>query len=255
MYTKCPSCRVELNFLPPVNASSLPSGYMHRIRCPHCGVTIAVPIHEAVKQYNGITDDEPIETYVELEDDYIIDSSRYKADAKKAIERHNEILADYESAYEDYVNLLVNKVGNGSSPFNSIKIALKIIIMIFLVLSCVLTIVGIVALVLYILSSANSNIVLSLSMENFASRGWICFIVGVIIDMLLISLKSKVHVKGKKKSVSSKDMDGARKEYIQKRCAAQASVNSLRNIGVKEAKLPDFDEPKREAMDRVRARR
>lgn len=46
MYTKCPSCRAELSFLPPPNPESLPEGYKHRIRCPHCGVTIGVKINK-----------------------------------------------------------------------------------------------------------------------------------------------------------------------------------------------------------------
>jgi hypothetical protein len=44
MYTRCPSCRAEISFEPPVNATSLPDGYKHKIKCPSCGVTIAVKI-------------------------------------------------------------------------------------------------------------------------------------------------------------------------------------------------------------------
>lgn len=44
MYTRCPSCRAEISFEPPVNAASLPDGYKHKIKCPSCGVTIGVKI-------------------------------------------------------------------------------------------------------------------------------------------------------------------------------------------------------------------
>lgn len=44
MYTRCPSCRAEISFEPPANASSLPDGYKHKIKCPSCGVTIGVKI-------------------------------------------------------------------------------------------------------------------------------------------------------------------------------------------------------------------
>lgn len=44
MYTRCPSCRAEISFEPPLNAASLPDGYKHRIKCPSCGVTIGVKI-------------------------------------------------------------------------------------------------------------------------------------------------------------------------------------------------------------------
>ena len=50
MYTKCPSCRAELSFLPPPNPESLPEGYKHRIKCPHCGVTIGVKINKVDMQ-------------------------------------------------------------------------------------------------------------------------------------------------------------------------------------------------------------
>ncbi len=46
MYTRCPSCRAEISFMPPANPESLPEGYKHRIRCPHCGVTIGVKINK-----------------------------------------------------------------------------------------------------------------------------------------------------------------------------------------------------------------
>ena len=44
MYTRCPSCRAEISFEPPANATSLPDGYKHKIKCPSCGVTIGVKI-------------------------------------------------------------------------------------------------------------------------------------------------------------------------------------------------------------------
>ena len=44
MYTRCPSCRAEISFEPPVHADSLPDGYKHKIKCPSCGVTIGVKI-------------------------------------------------------------------------------------------------------------------------------------------------------------------------------------------------------------------
>lgn len=44
MYTRCPSCRAEISFEPPANASNLPDGYKHKIKCPSCGVTIGVKI-------------------------------------------------------------------------------------------------------------------------------------------------------------------------------------------------------------------
>jgi len=46
MYKRCPSCRAEISFMPPANPESLPEGYKHRIRCPHCGVTIGVKINK-----------------------------------------------------------------------------------------------------------------------------------------------------------------------------------------------------------------
>lgn len=52
MYTRCPSCRAEISFEPPVHADSLPDGYKHKIKCPSCGVTIGVkiPRHEVAVQ-------------------------------------------------------------------------------------------------------------------------------------------------------------------------------------------------------------
>ena len=52
MYTRCPSCRAEISFEPPVHADSLPDGYKHKIKCPSCGVTIGVkiPRHEVAIQ-------------------------------------------------------------------------------------------------------------------------------------------------------------------------------------------------------------
>ena len=65
MYTRCPSCRAEISFEPPVHADSLPDGYKHKIKCPSCGVTIGVkiPRHEAVAQpvYAPIPNNAPIE--------------------------------------------------------------------------------------------------------------------------------------------------------------------------------------------------
>ena len=65
MYTRCPSCRAEISFEPPVHADSLPDGYKHKIKCPSCGVTIGVkiPRHEAVAQpaYNPNPITAPIE--------------------------------------------------------------------------------------------------------------------------------------------------------------------------------------------------
>ncbi len=46
MYTRCPSCRSEISFEPPVNMEALPDGYKHRIKCPCCGVTIGVKINK-----------------------------------------------------------------------------------------------------------------------------------------------------------------------------------------------------------------
>lgn len=42
MYTRCPSCRAEICFQVPDNAANLPDGYKHKIKCPNCGVKIAV---------------------------------------------------------------------------------------------------------------------------------------------------------------------------------------------------------------------
>lgn len=42
MYTRCPSCRAEICFQVPENAANLPDGYKHKIKCPNCGVKIAV---------------------------------------------------------------------------------------------------------------------------------------------------------------------------------------------------------------------
>ena len=42
MYTRCPSCRAEICFQAPDNAANLPDGYKHKIKCPNCGVKIAV---------------------------------------------------------------------------------------------------------------------------------------------------------------------------------------------------------------------
>ena len=44
MYTKCPSCRAEICFPAPANAANLPDGYKHKIKCPNCGVAIAVKL-------------------------------------------------------------------------------------------------------------------------------------------------------------------------------------------------------------------
>lgn len=46
MYTRCPACRSEISFEAPANAGALPEGYKHRIKCPNCGVTIGVKIHQ-----------------------------------------------------------------------------------------------------------------------------------------------------------------------------------------------------------------
>lgn len=42
MHTRCPSCRAEICFQVPDNAANLPDGYKHKIKCPNCGVKIAV---------------------------------------------------------------------------------------------------------------------------------------------------------------------------------------------------------------------
>lgn len=44
MYTICPSCKSELSFTLPVSKDQLPDGYKHRLKCPCCGVTIAVKV-------------------------------------------------------------------------------------------------------------------------------------------------------------------------------------------------------------------
>ncbi len=48
MYTRCPSCRAEIKFDAPQNLEALPEGYKHRIKCPSCGVTIAVHLDQPV---------------------------------------------------------------------------------------------------------------------------------------------------------------------------------------------------------------
>ena len=42
MYARCPSSRAEICFQVPDNAANLPDGYKHKIKCPNCGVKIAV---------------------------------------------------------------------------------------------------------------------------------------------------------------------------------------------------------------------
>ena len=43
MYTKCAGCKSAISFEPPANL--LPEGYKHRIKCPVCGVTLAVKLN------------------------------------------------------------------------------------------------------------------------------------------------------------------------------------------------------------------
>ena len=91
MYTRCPSCRAEISFEPPVHADSLPDGYKHKIKCPSCGVTIGVkiPRHEVAVQPtyvpqnpNAVTPEETYEAPM-VADDNIADEAVAPAKAKK----------------------------------------------------------------------------------------------------------------------------------------------------------------------------
>jgi len=46
MYTKCPSCKSEIGFVPPADLASLPADQKYPIRCPSCGVTIGVHLNK-----------------------------------------------------------------------------------------------------------------------------------------------------------------------------------------------------------------
>ena len=91
MYTRCPSCRAEISFEPPVHADSLPDGYKHKIKCPSCGVTIGVkiPRHEVAVQPTYVPQNpnavSPEETYEApmVADDNIADEAAAPAKAKK----------------------------------------------------------------------------------------------------------------------------------------------------------------------------
>ncbi len=91
MYTRCPSCRAEISFEPPVHADSLPDGYKHKIKCPSCGVTIGVkiPRHEVAVQPTYVPQNPdavtPEETYDApmVADDNVADETVAPAKAKK----------------------------------------------------------------------------------------------------------------------------------------------------------------------------
>ena len=91
MYTRCPSCRAEISFEPPVHADSLPDGYKHKIKCPSCGVTIGVkiPRHEVAVQPTYVPQNpnavQPEETYnapVEAVDNNVYEEAPAKTKTK-----------------------------------------------------------------------------------------------------------------------------------------------------------------------------
>ena len=92
MYTRCPSCRAEISFEPPVHADSLPDGYKHKIKCPSCGVTIGVkiPRHEVAVQPtfvpqnpNAVVPEENYNAPIYAEDTPATDDVAAPAKAKK----------------------------------------------------------------------------------------------------------------------------------------------------------------------------
>ena len=92
MYTRCPSCRAEISFEPPVHADSLPDGYKHKIKCPSCGVTIGVkiPRHEVAVQPtfvpqnpNAVAPEENYNAPIYAEDTPATDDVAAPAKAKK----------------------------------------------------------------------------------------------------------------------------------------------------------------------------
>ena len=162
MYAKCPSCGAELSFLPPSNIESLPNGYKHRMRCPHCGVTFGVSIKKAAEQ-QGVTASSTLEnTY-----------------NKKSGGRKDDGLQ------------------HEGSLLRSAAVVLKGVIITLFVCACILVAIGIAAFVLYMLSESDI-VALSLSMEEFADWYWVYGAVGIVAGLLLFWFNSMISVQKKR---------------------------------------------------------
>lgn len=51
LYTRCPSCKSEVQFSAPDNIEGLPETYRHHIKCPSCGVTLSVKLNTVARNY------------------------------------------------------------------------------------------------------------------------------------------------------------------------------------------------------------